>query len=102
MRILRKLFGRKAERDEPPPEDYDPLVLVPIPALVAILLNRERAKGSPLTEAEVLAITDKATCVALRYSAAAAIADGRGYDDIAPENVWEEWNAIRPSLQDIQ
>ena len=96
------MFGRGMERSSSPREDDDPLVLVPIPALVAVLLHREQEKGSPLTEAEVLAIRDSAVCEALRYSAAAAIAEGRGYDDIAPEHAWEEWNAIRPSLQNIQ
>ena len=33
----------------------DPLCLVFVPALVALLLNAENTKGRPLTEAEVLA-----------------------------------------------
>lgn len=76
----------------------DPLVLVPIPPLVTLLLHHERKKGSELTEEEVLAIRDKAVCVTMPYSIAAKVADERGYDDISPENAWEEWTAIRPSL----
>jgi hypothetical protein len=30
------------------------LIIYPMPSLVATLLNRERAKGSPLTEQEVI------------------------------------------------
>lgn len=74
------------------------LVSVPIPALVAILLHSAKAKGSPLTESEVLAIRDQAVCITMRYSMAADMAEKRGYDDIRPENVWEDWNAIYPSL----
>ena len=74
------------------------LVIVPIPPLVTMLLNRERAKGSPLTEAEVLEIRDGAICMTMRASAARKLAEERGFDDIDPENVWEEWQAIREEL----
>ena len=77
-------------------KDY--LVIMPMPALVAVLMNRERAKGKPLTEAEVLAIRDSAECVMTPRDVAAQIASKRGYDDIDPEQAWETWNAIRPSI----
>ncbi len=73
----------------------EPLVIVPIPALVTILLNRERAKGVPLTEREVLAIRDNAVSIALQRDVAAHMAEERGYDDIDQDNVWAEWSAIR-------
>ena len=76
----------------------DGLILVPVPALVALLLNREEAKGSPLTEQEVLAIRDGAECIAMPHDVAAKVAEQRGYDDIDPENAWADWNAIRPNL----
>lgn len=76
----------------------DELAIVPIPALVAILLNREQQKGSPLTEKEVLAIRDGAVCMAAPRDMAAKLAERRGYEDIDPENAWEDWNAIRPTL----
>ncbi|MEG3085683.1 hypothetical protein U1707_18745 [Sphingomonas sp. PB2P12] len=72
--------------------------MVPIPALVAILLHSDKEKGSPLTESEVLAIRDQAVCIKMSYSMAAEMAEKRGYDDIRPENLWEDWNAIYPSL----
>ncbi|MER9898517.1 hypothetical protein [Mesorhizobium sp. M0130] len=74
------------------------LVLVAIPSLVAVLLNREQQKGSPLTEDEVVAIRDSAACMAMPCDVAAQVAEKRGYDDIRLENAWEDWNAIRPSL----
>lgn len=79
--------------------DEDDLVVLPIPALVAVLLNRERDKGSPLSEAEVLAIRDGAECVMAPADVAAKVTQERGYDDIRPGHAWEDWNAIRPSLE---
>ena len=74
------------------------LIIMPIPALVAVLLHGEREKGSPLTEAEVWAIRDAAHSVVTPVSVALEVAKGRGYDDIDPENAWEEWQAIRESF----
>jgi hypothetical protein len=73
-------------------------VLIAIPPLVTILLNREQAKGSPLTEEEVLSLRDDAQCVAVPRGVATHMAEQRGYDDIRLENVWEDWLAIRPDL----
>jgi hypothetical protein len=91
------LFKRRAK----PPvtaQAEEPLFIVPIPSLVSSLLALETKKGSPLTESEVLEATDKAPSVAVPAQALAAMAEGRGYDDIDPENAWDEWQAIRPSL----
>jgi len=79
-------------------ENDDDLIIAPVPALVAVLLNLERSKGSPLTEAEVLHARDNAACIAMPRYAHAAVVERRGYDDIDPERVWEEWLEIRPSL----
>lgn len=75
------------------------LLIVPVPSLVSTLLFHEDQKGSPLTEPEVLEITDKAECIAMPRDAAAAVAEARGYDDIRPEHAWEDWQAIRPTLR---
>ena len=74
------------------------LILVFMPSLVSTLLNRDKAKGSPLTEDEVIAIRDGAHCVATPADVVPAITEARGYEDIDPENVWRDWCAIRPSL----
>jgi len=71
------------------------LVLFFIPSLSSILLNRERGKGSPLTEEEVISIRDQAVVVALRPEAAKEIEEKRGYQDIRAENCWEEWQILR-------
>jgi hypothetical protein len=74
------------------------LLIVPVPSLVATLLRAEKDKGSPLTESEVVAIRDKCPSIAMPVDVAAKVAEQRGYDDIDPENAWEAWQAIRPSL----
>jgi hypothetical protein len=72
-------------------------LLVPVfmPSLVSVLLRHERDKGTPLTEVEVVAIRDKSVAVMLRQSAAAEMAQKRGYDDIDPERCWAEWQRVR-------
>ncbi len=40
-------------------------VIYPMPSLLATLLNREQAKGSPLTGAEVMEIRDSCPSVAV-------------------------------------
>jgi hypothetical protein len=76
------------------------LIIVPVPSLVATLLGAETDKGAPLTELEVLAIRDGAPSVALSEKLAAEVIAKRGYDDIDADNVWQAWQAIRPSLTD--
>ncbi|KAB7775835.1 MULTISPECIES: hypothetical protein [Xanthomonas] len=80
-------------------EFEDDLIIVPVPPLVAVLLNLEKKKGSSLTEGEVLEARDNAVCIALPKGVCDAIAESRGYNDIDPERAWEEWVEIRSSLQ---
>jgi hypothetical protein len=76
----------------------DPLCLVFIPALVTVLLNKERAKGSPLTEDEVLAIRDECVAIAVPFSAALEMQRDIGYPDIIAEDCWNEWQRVRTQL----
>ena len=80
--------------------DSEELIIFPIPSLVATLLNRERAKGSPLTEQEVIQIRDACPARALRPEDVRKIEERRGYKDIDPENCWEEWQETRKDLID--
>ena len=75
------------------------LLLVHVPALVAVLLNAEDTKGLALTEQEVLEIRDTSQCMAMPHDVAAKVTEERGYSDIDPENAWEEWQEIRLELQ---
>lgn len=73
----------------------DPLCLVFVPPLVALLTAAESRKGSPLTEDEVCTIRDKATCVAVPFSTALDMEGKRGYADIVAEDCWSEWRKLR-------
>jgi len=76
----------------------DNLIIYPVPSLVATLLNREQAKGAPLTEEEVIAIRDSAPSIAMTREEAAYLDEKRGYLDIDPENCWPEWQRARLEL----
>lgn len=79
----------------------DPLCLVFVPALIAVLCAAETRKGAPLTEAEVFEIRDAATCITLPFSKALALETERGYPDIVAEDCWNEWQRVLPSIQKI-
>jgi hypothetical protein len=81
-------------------DSEEELVPVPVPALVAVLLNKEKEKGSPLTEAEVLEIRDNAVCIMMPISVVAKMEESRGYPDIDPEHAWEHWLEARIELID--
>ena len=74
------------------------LIPVFIPPLVTILTQQERQKGSPLTEAEVIAIRGRSVVMMMRSSVAEQMAQKRGYRDIDPQNCWKEWQQVRESL----
>jgi len=77
------------------------LIIFCVPSLVATLLNRERQKGCPLTEQEVLEIRDNAPAIAMPPDVAAKVEAERGYKDIDAENCWEEWQKARIDLISI-
>jgi hypothetical protein len=78
--------------------DSNKLVIYPMPSLVATLLSREKTKGSPLTEAEVIEIRDSCPSVAVSMDVAVKIDAERGYNDIDPERCWEQWQELRKNL----
>jgi hypothetical protein len=75
--------------------DSGELVIYPMPSLVATLLNRERVKGGPLTEAEVIEIRDSCPSVAVPIDVAEKIDAERGYKDIDPERCWKQCQEAR-------
>jgi hypothetical protein len=76
------------------------LIPVFVPALVTLLTRAEKDRGRPLSEAEVIEIRDNGNCIMGPKSAAVAVDQGRGYNDIDPEHVWEHWQAIRADIMD--
>jgi hypothetical protein len=85
------LFKRKLPENEP-------LDLVFIPPLVLLLLNKEKEKGSPLTQSEVEGIRDAAICVSMRRSLASKMENARGYPDLDSERTWDDWSQRRAAL----
>jgi hypothetical protein len=78
-------------------QSVDGMVPLFIPSLISVLLNREKAKGAPLTESEVLGFRDAATCVMTPVDTAAHVTDVRGYADIDPSNCWDEFLKFKAS-----
>jgi hypothetical protein len=80
-----------------------PKVLVFLNPLVMLLAGRERQKGAPLTEQEVLEVRDHAQCISMTASQAekfyASLDAQAPVPRINPENIWVEWQAIRQHLQ---
>ncbi|WP_421512137.1 hypothetical protein ACOQH0_09910 [Enterobacter sp. JS8-1] len=67
------------------------MTIVFIPALVVVLLSKERETGRELTQQEVESIRDSATAVRMPVDVAKEMIKERGYLDIDPEDVWAEW-----------
>jgi hypothetical protein len=63
--------------------------------LVAVLLSRERSKGSPLTRREVEEIVTKSPAIVMEARDVLALERARGYADIEPELAWEQWQIVR-------
>lgn len=76
----------------------DALAPLFMPALSTLLIHAEDAKGSPLDEAETLAIRDQASVIMVSPEAVAAMAEKRGYPDVDPENCWYDWQMLRREL----
>ena len=87
--IFRKLFRPN------PSTDTEPLTLDFIPSLVSRLIRAEQDKGKPLEEHEVIQVRDSARVIRVPLAARNGVWIKRGYRDIDPENVWEDWLAYR-------
>lgn len=71
------------------------MTIVFIPPLITLLVAKEKELSRPLTQQEVEYIRDNATAIELPEDVAEAMVEERGYPDIDPEKVWEEWLAFR-------
>lgn len=69
------------------------MAIVFIPPLITILVAKQTEAGRPLTQQEVENIRDNAVAMNMPDDVAHQLNEKRGYDDIDPENVWQEWNA---------
>ncbi|MEN6463878.1 MAG: hypothetical protein ABFD62_01730 [Syntrophaceae bacterium] len=75
------------------------LVPIFVPSLIAILLNGEEIKGECLTREEAEAIRDKSYSIMLPESMLEVMKENRGYQDINPDNCWEEYMEIRSARE---
>jgi len=67
------------------------MTIVFIPALVTVLTAKETEVERELVKEEVESVRDSATAVRVPIEVARNMVKERGYLDIDPENVWEEW-----------
>jgi len=75
--------------------NQEKLIPLFIPALAAILTAAEKEKGSPLTKQEVLSIRDNSQTIMTPKKIVDKLTKSRGYEDIDPENCWNEWLLLR-------
>ena len=92
------MFKKPFAKKRPDIHQEEDLAPTPIPALIVTLLNKEQEKGAPLTEAEVIEIRDNAVCMMLPASVKMQMEESRGYPDLNPEYVWEQWQTARLEL----
>jgi hypothetical protein len=66
-----------------------------MPALAVLLLAAEQKHGRPLTRAEVEQLTADAVGMSVKHEDARALERERGYADLDPRHVWEQWQIFR-------
>jgi hypothetical protein len=80
----------------------EPMVTVFLNPLVMLLAGRERQKGSPLTEAEVVEVRDTAACTQMPLSQAerfyAALDAQMPIPRLDSDRIWEQWQAVREQV----
>ncbi len=77
--------------------EKEKVVFIATPALVVLLTRYERDKGKPLTYDEVIDICENAIGIASPESMIEEIAESRAYNDLNPNNIWEDWLPYRDS-----
>lgn len=73
------------------------LVPVFMPTLGAILSALEDKLGTLLTKEQVEKVRDEGVCIAMEPRNARELDRERGYADLDPELVWEQWEVVRES-----
>lgn len=66
-----------------------------VPALHAVLMALEKQVGAPLSQEQVEAARDGGACIAMKHRDAQQLERSRGYADLNPEFVWEQWCLVR-------
>jgi hypothetical protein len=93
-------FKKRTPAETPVPEE---MVIVFLNPLVMLLAGRERQKGAPLTEVEVLAVRDAAVCTQMTQSQAekfyASLDSQMAIPRLDPERIWEHWQEVRGQIE---
>lgn len=58
-------------------------------------MTLQSKQAEPLTKQQVLATRDQGACIAMKPRDAQALERERGYADLDPELVWEQWQSIQ-------
>lgn len=75
-------------------EALNPVPVI-MPSLFALLTAAEEQKGAPLTRDEVERLTNEAPSMAMDPKDIATLERSRGYADLEPRRVWEQWVLVR-------
>lgn len=70
-----------------------------VPSLHAVLTALESKQGTPLTKRQVEAARDQGACIAMKPRDVQALERERGYADLNPELVWDQWHALQQRQQ---
>lgn len=84
-------LGPPGARSRKTPE----LVAVFMPPLRVLLSALEQKAGKPLTRKQVEAARDEGICMTMKGREARELERSRGYADLDPELVWEQWKLVR-------
>lgn len=69
-----------------------------VPELALVLTWKEKEKGMDLTEKEVLETLGKAVAIMVSIEDKIKLDQARGYRDLDPDNIWQEWCEYKASL----
>ncbi len=69
------------------------LAYVFVPALSVLLTAAEQEVGGPLSRSRVEEIAGSGVCMTMKHEEARALTRARGYSDLDPDLVWEQWCA---------
>ena len=89
--------------NDKPMNSEQPTVTVYLNPLMMLLVGAERQKGTPLTEAEVLAVRDSAVSMPMTPSQAKKFYETLDSEipvhRMNPDRIWEEWQEIRDKIE---
>lgn len=77
--------------------DMGELQPVHMPSLLSVLTALEKQAGKKLTQRQVEKVRDEGVCVAMNPRDIQQLERSRGWSDLDPELVWEQWTAYRDS-----